>query len=278
MHEPIAGTTGDLPGGTQGSLRIESLFSLEAKRAVVTGASRGIGRMIAKGLVANGVEVLLAARPSTDLDDTVAELGASGSCERVEADVTTAEGREAIVAALGGRGLDLLVNNAGVATPEPFGSIGAEASAAMLELNLTAPLLLTQALAEELARNASAGDPSSVVMIGSVDGIRVPMAPLFTYGASKAALHSLTRQLAHALVDQHITVNAIAPGMFPSAMTEPMLAAPGMAERINAAIPAGRIGASEDITAAVIYLASRAGSYLNGAVIPVDGGVSTTHG
>jgi NAD(P)-dependent dehydrogenase (short-subunit alcohol dehydrogenase family) len=115
-------------------------------------------------------------------------------------------------------------------------------------------------------------------MVGSVDGIRVPAAPLFTYGASKAALHSLTRQLAHALAPDHITVNAVAPGMFESAMTAPMLAAPGMQERIASAIPAGRIGAPQDVAAAVVYLSSRAGAYLDGVVIPVDGGVSTTHG
>ena len=261
------------------SLGVEALFGVTDRSALVTGASRGIGRMIAEGLVVNGARVLIAARASQDLERTVSELGSLGSCEAVESDVTTADGRAAIVQAVSERGsLDLLVNNAGMAVPESFGSIDPDAAAAMLELNLTAPLLLTDALLPALRRAADAADPSRVVMIGSVDGIRVPKAPLFTYGASKAALHSLTRQLAHALATDHINVNAIAPGMFPSAMTEAMLAAPGMLERINAAIPAGRIGGTQDITAAVLYLASRAGAYLNGAVIPVDGGVSTTHG
>jgi len=264
---------------TDDALSLDALFAVSGKKALVTGGSRGIGRMVATGLLANGVDVLVAARTSEELDAAVAELSLLGECNGVAADVTTDEGRRALVDAVAAHGgLDILVNNAGMAIPDPLGTASADAAAAMLALNVTAPLLLTQALLSPLRAGATAEDPARVVMIGSVDGIRVPVAPLFTYGASKAAVHSLTRQLAHALSADHITVNAIAPGMFESAMTAPMLAAPGMEERIVSAIPAGRIGSPEDIAAAVIYLSSRAGAYLDGTVIPVDGGVSTTHG
>jgi len=258
---------------------LDSLFGIAGKRALVTGGSRGIGRMVATGLVANGAEVLVAARNADELEATVEELSGLGTCSGVAADVTTDHGRQSLVdavTALGG--LDILVNNAGMARPDPLGTANADDAAAMLALNVTAPLLLTQALLGPLREGATPEDPARVVMVGSVDGIRVPAAPLFTYGASKAALHSLTRQLAHALAPDHITVNAVAPGMFESAMTAPMLAAPGMQERIASAIPAGRIGAPQDVAAAVVYLSSRAGAYLDGVVIPVDGGVSTTHG
>jgi NAD(P)-dependent dehydrogenase (short-subunit alcohol dehydrogenase family) len=273
------GTPDDEAGHSTGSragLRIEDLFGVAGKRAVVTGGSRGIGAMVAEGLVANGASVVVVARDRAAVDATTTRLGVLGDCTGVAADLTTEDGRAAVVDTVGDR-LDLLVNNAGSAIPDPLGTVTAEGAAATFDLNVTAPLLLTQALAAALAHGTPA-DPARVVMVGSVDGIRNPAAPLFAYGASKAALHALTRQLAHSLAPQHVTVNAIAPGLFETGMTAGMLSAPGMAERIAASIPAGRIGTPADVAAAVIYLASRAGAYLNGAVIPVDGGVSTTHG
>ncbi len=259
-------------------LSIDSLFSVAGKRALVTGGSRGIGRMIASALLSNGAEVIIASRTADDVDAAVSELSKLGNCSGVAADVATEAGRSALVDAVGAAGgLDILVNNAGMAVPESPAGADADLSAAMLALNVTAPLLLTQALAEQLKDGATAHDPARVVMIGSVDGIRVPVTPLFTYGASKAAVHSLTRQLAHTLNGEHVTVNAIAPGMFESAMTERVLAAPGMQERIEAGIPLGRIGAPQDIAAAVLFLAGSGGSYLTGTLIPVDGGVSTNH-
>ena len=257
-------------------LSIANLFGVTGKRALVTGGTRGIGRMIAEGLLANGGEVIIAARTEDDVATATEELSRLGSCTGVVADLATEDGRAAVVAAVGD-GLDILVNNAGIAVPDPVGRATAETSAAMLGLNITVPLLLTQDLLPALRAGASADDPARVVMIGSVDGLRVPVTPLYTYGASKAGLHALTRQLAHGLIGEHVTVNAVAPGMFESAMTERVLSAPGMKERIEGGIPAGRIGSPADAAAAVIYLASRAGAYLTGAVIPVDGGVST-HG
>ena len=255
---------------------VENLFGVSGKRALVTGGSRGIGRMIAEGLLANGATVTVAARSPEQVESAVTELSEVGDCDGVVADVGTPEGRQAMSDAVT-EGLDVLVNNAGMAMPGSPTEADAERSAAMLNTNVTAPLLLTQALLPALTDAASATDPARVVMVGSIDGIRVPATSLFTYGASKAALHSLTRHLAHTLAADHITVNAIAPGMFESAMTERMLAAPGMQERIEASIPLGRIGSSTDMAAAVLYLCGRAGAYLTGTVIPVDGGVSTNH-
>ncbi len=255
---------------------VGNLFRVSGKRALVTGGSRGIGHMIAEGLLANGARVTIAARGTEQLESAVAELSAVGDCDGVVADVATPEGRRTMLDATA-EGLDILVNNAGMAVPESPTGADAELSAAMLSTNVTAPLLLTQALLPALTDAATAADPARVVMVGSIDGIRVPATSLFTYGASKAALHSLTRHLAHALAAEHVTVNAIAPGMFESAMTERMLAAPGMQERIEASIPLGRIGSPADMAAAVLYLCGRAGAYLTGAVIPVDGGVSTNH-
>jgi NAD(P)-dependent dehydrogenase (short-subunit alcohol dehydrogenase family) len=260
-------------------LSIEALFGVSGKKALVTGGSSGIGRMIAHALVANGAEVMITSRTADDVEATRSELAATGSCTATVADITTEDGRETLVAAVGEwGGLDNLVKNAGMAVPESLSGADATRSAAMLELNVTAPLLLTQALLDHLRASATAQDPGRVIMIGSVDGIRVPVTPLFTYGASKAAVHSLTRQLAHSLAGDHINVNAIAPGMFESAMTQRVLAAPGMLERIESGIPAGRIGAPEDIAGAVLFLTGRGGAYLTGALVPVDGGVSTTHG
>ncbi|MGI9578685.1 MAG: SDR family oxidoreductase [Microthrixaceae bacterium] len=255
---------------------MQSLFGVEGKRALVTGGSRGIGRMISNALLANGAKVTIAARSGDQIEVAVDELSALGDCSGVVADVATDDGRAAMVDAVSG-GLDILVNNAGMAIPDSPAGADADRSAAMLNTNVTAPLLLTQALLDSLRDSATAEDPSRVVMVGSVDGIRVPVMPLFSYGASKAALHSLTRHLAHSLAGEHVNVNAIAPGMFESAMTERTLSAPGMQERIEAGIPVGRIGAPQDMAAAALYLCGRSGAYLTGAVIPVDGGVSTNH-
>jgi NAD(P)-dependent dehydrogenase (short-subunit alcohol dehydrogenase family) len=270
-------TATDLPA-VASTLGVDRLFAVDGKVAVVTGGSRGIGRMIAAGLLANGATVHLVARNEEEVGATVEGLEGTGSAHACVADVATPEGRAAVAEAVAGHGrLDILVNNAGAAIAEPLGHAGPDAAAAMFGLNVTAPFLLTQELLPLLRAAAGPEDPARVVMVGSVDGLRVPFAPLFSYGASKAALHTLTRELAHALAGDNVTVNAIAPGMFESRMTERMLAAPGMRERIESGIPVGRIGSAEDIAGAVLYLCSRAGNYLTGAVIPIDGGVST-HG
>ena len=202
------------PDGPDGAtFALESLFGVESRSALVTGGTRGIGRMISSALLANGAEVTVAARSEEQLEASVEELGAIGKCRGVLADVATEEGRAALVDAVGD-GLDILVNNAGKAVPESPTGAEADRSAAMFATNVTAPLLLTQALLPALTNGATQADPARVVMVGSVDGIRVPVTPLFSYGASKAAVHSLTRHLAHSLAPEHVNVNAIAPGMF----------------------------------------------------------------
>lgn len=258
---------------------IDALFSLDGKVAVVTGGSRGIGRMIAEGLVRAGVRVYISSRKADACDATAAELSAWGECHSVPADLSRRDGVDALAAAVAEResAVHLLVNNAGATWGAPMTDYPDSAWDKVLSTNVKAPFDLTVAMLPLLRAAASADDPARVVNIGSIDGIRVPETDNFAYSASKAAVHMVTRQMAHHLVGEHITVNAIAPGPFPSKMMAFVLDAEGGEELVSSAVPMGRIGRPEDMAGAVIFLASRAGSYLTGAVIPVDGGLST-HG
>jgi len=255
------------------------LFDVSGKVAVVTGGSRGIGEMIARALVTNGVRTYITARKADACDATAAALSALGECISLPADLATADGLDAFVTALSEREdrLDILVNNAGAAWGAPLGEFPAQGWDKVLDINMKAPFLLTQALLPQLRAAADPEDPARVIMIGSIDGIRVPIGDNFSYSASKAGVHMLARHLAHFVVDDHITVNTIAPGPFESKMTSYMLDDPGTRDMVVRAVPRGRIGTPEDIAGTVIYLASRAGAYLTGALIPLDGGLST-HG
>jgi NAD(P)-dependent dehydrogenase (short-subunit alcohol dehydrogenase family) len=251
-----------------------TLFDVTAKTVLITGGSRGIGAMLAHGFVSHGARVYLAGRDQDALHDTVAALAPLGHVVGIQADVSTPEGVNALAEQFGTHEsvLNVLVNNAGTTWGAPFDSYPPEAFTKVLNVNVAAPFWLTQALAPALRRAASATDPARVIMIGSIDGIRLPDFDSFAYSASKAAIHQLTRHVAKTLAHDQVTVNAIAPGYFPSKMTafmfddEPQLAAK---------IPLQRTGERDDLAGVAILLASRAGAYITGAVIPVDGGLAT---
>ncbi len=256
-------------------MSLKDLFSVDGKTALVTGGSRGIGLMIARGLVEAGASVTISSRNAGVCKEVAAELGAAGDCRALPADLATTGGVEALASAFTEREerLDILVNNAGTAWGAPLEEFPAEAFDKVWALNVRAIFHLTQSLLPLLRTAASPEDPARVINVGSIDGIRVPWFENYSYSASKAGVHMLTRHLAHALVGEAINVNAIAPGLFPSKMTK-FVFETARDEAIEN-IPMRREGRPEDIVGATIFLASRAGAYLTGAVIPVDGGVST---
>jgi NAD(P)-dependent dehydrogenase (short-subunit alcohol dehydrogenase family) len=254
-----------------------SLFSLSGKVALVTGGSSGIGAMVAEGLLRAGAKVYIASRKKDVCDRVAGELSSIGPCVSIPANVATAEGRAGLVGAVSAseERLHILVNNAGASWGAPYPEYPESAFDKVLGLNVTAPFALTRDLTPLLERAATADDPARVVNVGSIAGIRAERLTgtgTFAYSASKAALHHLTRTLAAELGPRQITVNAIAPGFFESRMTVGVLKQHGKA--IAAACPLGRIGRPEEMAGVVVYLASRAGAYTNGAVIPVDGGTS----
>ena len=262
------------------TFQIDSLFSVKGKVALVTGGSRGIGLMIAQGYVANGARVYISSRKADVCAAVSAELSKHGECIAIPADLKTNEGRATLVAALKEREdkLDILVNNAGAAWGEPFDTFPEKGYDRTFDINVKALFMLTRDLVGMLEASASAGDPARVINIGSIDGLRVPNLPNFPYGASKAAVHHLTRVLAVELGRRHITVNAVAPDPFPSQMTKFMFENESISGHIEKACPLGRTGVAEDMAGIAIYLASRAGAYTNGAVIPVDGGIQLVGG
>lgn len=252
------------------------LFSVEGKTAVVTGGSRGVGLMIARGLVEAGAEVVISSRKLEPLEAAAAELAEIGKCTAVQADLSSQEGAVSLATAVRERfdRLDVLVNNAGASWGEPIDSYPDKAWDRVLDTNVRGVFQLTVAVLDLLRAAASEDDPARVINIGSVDGINPPMMESYAYSASKAAVHQLTRHLAKRLASEQITVNAIAPGPFESKMTAFMLENPDARTVVEQQIPLGRIGTPADIAGTTIFLASRAGAYLTGTVIPVDGGFS----
>jgi NAD(P)-dependent dehydrogenase (short-subunit alcohol dehydrogenase family) len=244
---------------------MNDLFDIAGKVALVTGGSRGIGEMIAEGYVANGVR-------------TAARLSGFGECISVPADLSTKEGIAALVGAIKEREekLDILVNNAGATWGAPIEEFPESGWDKIMTINLKSPFFLTQALLPLLEASAAAEDPARIIMVGSVDGLNVNRLPTFPYGPSKAAIHHLARTLAAHLADRHITCNAIAPGLFPSKMTAATIDA--MGDQIIAGTPLKRAGRPEDMAGIAIYLASKAASFVTGAVIPVDGGLTGAKG
>jgi NAD(P)-dependent dehydrogenase (short-subunit alcohol dehydrogenase family) len=258
------------------TITVSDLFSIEGKTALVTGGSRGIGLMIARGFVEAGARVVISSRKADVCEQVAEELSRIGECVAMPADLSTeAECRrlaDAVSAHFGT--LNILVNNAGATWGAPLAEFPDSAWDRVLDLNVKGIFHLTRALVPALAAAASPADPARVINIGSIDGIRVPELETYSYSASKAAVHHLTRVLAKRLAREHITVNAIAPGPFESKMMAATLEAFG--DLIRAQCPLGRIGEPEDVAGTAIFLSSRAGAYLTGAVIPVDGGIATT--
>ncbi|MGE5211763.1 MAG: SDR family oxidoreductase, partial [Acidobacteriota bacterium] len=253
------------------------LFSLAGRTALVTGGSRGIGRMIAAGFLRAGARVFISSRKAAACDATAAELSSLGPCTSLPADVSTAEGIQGLAAALAQHTphLDILVNNAGAAWGAPLGEFPEVGFDKVMDINVKAPFMLTQALLPQLKAGATADDPARVIMIGSIDGIRVPVGDNYSYSASKAGVHMMARHMASHLVRDHITINSIAPGPFESKMMAYRLDDPDSRRMVEASVPRKRIGTPEDIAGTVIFLASRAGAFTTGSVIPVDGGIST---
>ena len=253
-----------------------NLFDVSGKNALVTGGGRGIGLMIAQGLVQAGVRVVIASRKADDLEAAAAELREHGDCEAIPADLSTPEGAQALAEAVRAKwpALHILVNNSGATWGAPLEEFPATGWDRVIHTNLEGIFHLTVALLPALRAAAGAEDPARVINIGSVDGIRVPLVENYSYSASKAAVHMLTRHLARRLAGEHITVNAIAPGPFASKMMAFMLDTPEKRAEVERMVPLGRIGRPDDAAGLTLFLASRAGSYMTGTVIPLDGGLT----
>ena len=259
-------------------LLMKKLFDVSGKIALVTGGSRGIGEMIAEGYVANGVKTYISARKADACDATAARLSSLGECISIPADLSTPAGVQALADEIKTREtqLDILVNNAGATWGAPIEEFPDSAFDKVMNLNVKGPFLMVQALLPLLEAAASPGDPARIINVGSVDGLNVSRLPTFSYGPSKAAVHHLTRTLATHLADRNITANAIAPGPFPSKMTAGIQRTIG--DEITAGVPLKRWGEPADMAGAAIYLASKAGSYVDGVILPVDGGIIAAAG
>jgi len=252
------------------------LFDLSGKTAVVTGGSRGIGLMIARGLLEAGARVYISSRKANACAAAERDLTRYGTVASIPADLSSEAGCLQLAEEIGQReqSLSVLVNNAGATWGAPIEEFPATAWDKVVDLDLKAPFFLTRALLPLLEAAGTPDDPARVINIGSIDGLRVPPFQTYAYSASKAGLHHLTRVLARELGPRRITVNAVAPGPFESKMMAETLQTFG--DAITAAAPLKRIGRPDDMAGVAIYLASRAGAYVTGAVIPVDGGIGTT--
>ena len=253
---------------------VNDLFSLEGKNALITGGTRGIGLMIARGYLEAGARVWISSRKADVGEAVVAELSPLGTIESIPADLSTEDECRRLAAEITNRTdrLDILVNNAGATWGTPLEEWDDKAWDRVLDLNVKGVFHLTKYCLPLLKAAGTVDEPARVINIGSIDGLRVPLMETYSYSASKAAVHMLTRHLARRLAPE-ITVNAVAPGPFESKMMAATLEAFG--EQIAASAPLRRIGRPDDMAGVAIYLASRAGAYLTGAVIPVDGGIST---
>ena len=248
------------------------LFSLKGRSALITGGSRGIGRMIAEGFLRAGARVYISARKADACVATADELSAIGPCVSLPADVSTLDGIKALVAAYQQHepSLDILVNNAGAAWGAPYDEFPESGWDKVVDLNLKAPFFLTQALTP-LLKKAATDHLAKVIHIASIDGVSVNPQETYSYAASKAGLIHLTRRMALKLAPERIVVSAIAPGAFASTMNKD---ARDRGDEIAKRIPLGRIGTPEDMAGAAIFLASRAGDYVVGSTLIVDGGVT----
>ncbi|MQY17806.1 SDR family oxidoreductase [Nocardia macrotermitis] len=252
------------------------LFDLSGKYALVTGGTRGIGMMIARGLLRAGARVVVSSRKADACAEAQRLLSEFGDVRAIPADLSRYDECQRLADLVVGdsESLDILVNNAGAMWREPLETFPDEGWDTVLDLNLKAPFRLVQALLPALRRAGTAEDPARIINIGSIAAIHVAAAPNYSYASSKAALHQLTRVLARELGPQHVTVNAVAPGVFPSEMMAATLEAIG--DEIAGKAPLRRIGRDDDMAGVAVFLASRAGAYMTGAIVPVDGGVATT--
>jgi NAD(P)-dependent dehydrogenase (short-subunit alcohol dehydrogenase family) len=250
------------------------LFSLKGRVALITGGSRGIGKMIAAGFVAQGAKVYISARKADACDRTAQELSSDGgTCISIPGNLSTLAGVKALGTAVMAREpkVDILVNNAGAAWGAAFDEFPEDGWDKVVDLNVKAPFFLTQAMAPALRKAASPTRPAKVINIASIDGIYLTFRETYSYVTSKAGLIQLTRLMAARLIKDHICVSAIAPGAFKTNMNRD---ARDHAEQVAKRIPSGRVGSDEDMAGAAIFLASRAGDYVVGSTLTVDGGVA----
>jgi NAD(P)-dependent dehydrogenase (short-subunit alcohol dehydrogenase family) len=262
---------------------LDDLFSVAGKVALVTGAATGIGRMAATALVRAGAKVMIASRKGEDCIRVAGELnalGAPGSADGFGGDVSTEAGVLALAAAVRERTdrLDILINNAGTSWGEPLETFPYKAWAKVFDVNVTGLFHLTRELLPLLSKAATDDNPARIINLGSVMGTQPLADDAYSYTASKAAVHHLTRTLAIELAPRRITVNAFAPGPFQSRMTAFATATEEQASKVGARVPLGRIGGPGDIAGATLYLCGRAGAWVTGAILPIDGGQSVQHG
>jgi NAD(P)-dependent dehydrogenase (short-subunit alcohol dehydrogenase family) len=257
-------------------VNITDLFSVEGRVALVTGATSGIGRHIATGLAAAGAKVYICARTQAKVTEAAAQIAQAtgGTVIGLQADVSTMAGIEALVASFRAEetALHILVNNAGTLVDAPIDDYSEDGWDSVMDLNLKAPFFVMQKLLPLLRAGATSERPASVINIGSVGALKIGPREVYAYQASKAAIHWLVKSLAKKVGPEHITVNAIAPGFFESEMT--VITSDEMRDMVISMVPRRRVGLPEDVAAAAIYLASRAGAYVTGSVIPVEGGLA----
>ena len=251
---------------------MKDLFNVEGKVALVTGGSRGIGAMIAEGFVKNGVKTYITSRKSEQCNNKADELSKFGECISIPADLTDMNEMDKLVNHIkeNEKQLNFLINNAGAAWGASFDEFPENGWDKVMDTNVKSVFFLTQKLAKILEQSGNNSDPSRVINVGSIDGIGIPRAETYSYPASKAAVHQLTRVLANRLAHRNININAIAPGPFQSNMMAHSLKEYG--EQIKNSVPRGRIGVPEDMAGTAIFLCSKASSYITGSIIPVDGG------
>jgi NAD(P)-dependent dehydrogenase (short-subunit alcohol dehydrogenase family) len=255
---------------------VNKLFDISGKTALVTGGAKGLGRMIAAGFVEAGCKVYITSRDAEAVELAAKEMSASGTCLALSADLASPEAAVSLANQFKSheQRLDILVNNAGRTWGAPLESFPDKAWAGVMALNVQGPFTLVRELLPLLKAAGSAADPSRIINIGSLAGAVVERLSVYSYAASKAAIHHLSRELAADLAQHHITVNVIAPGYFPTQMTAHIRKQDSEAQKLLARVPLSRFGSPEDIAGACIFLASRSGSYVTGSELFVDGGMA----
>jgi len=251
------------------SLHLNHLFDVKNKVVLVTGGSRGIGKMICEGFVRNGCKVYLTSRNAKSCQETSESLQKLGHCVSIPFDISKEEEIDKLLETFKQHEnrLDILVNNAGANWAAPIDHFPPDGWDKVMDLNVKSVFFVSQKFLPLLRQSGSSENPSRIINIGSVDGIRIPKLDTIAYSTSKAALHQLTRVFAAKVAKDHVTVNAIAAGYFPTKMTKDVIT-----DEVKDSILLSRFGTPEDIVGTCLYLSSRAGSWVTGSILVLDGG------